>query len=289
MKKLLHALVFAVCGLGGTLSVCSAAYGEDHALLIGGLGGEERYSVEFLDSVTALRTTLVERHGYQAERVRVIAETAPADRHVDSVSSLENIQKEFGRLQALLQAGDSLLVIAVGHGQSDYQETKLNLPGPDLSAQALAALLNVLPNADHQTLVLSFPCSGQFSEVLARPGRVVLASTDGPRQIYHSVMTQYLLQAMQSDAADVNADGAVSLYELFDFLSLQVEGHFTAAGTLQTENPSLDDNGDGKATTLAEGMNAGDGELARVTYIAPKARAVSAGGLPAQREDGVVP
>ena len=289
MNRFLRVLVLTVSGLAGTLSVCSSAYGEDHALLIGGLGGEERYSVEFLDSVTALRTTLVERHGYQAERVRVIAETAPADRHVDSVSTLENIQKEFGRLQTILQAGDSLLVIAVGHGQSDYQETKLNLPGPDLSAQALAALLNALPNADRQTIVLSFPCSGQFAEVLARPGRVVLASTDGPRQIYHSVMTQYLLQAMQSNVADVNADGAVSLYELFDFLSLQVEGHFAAAGTLQTENPSLDDNGDGKVTTLAEGMDAGDGELARVTYIAPAMGAASTNGLKAERDGGIAP
>ncbi|MCC6696249.1 MAG: hypothetical protein IT365_11520 [Candidatus Hydrogenedentes bacterium] len=289
MKRLLHALVLTVGGLAGILSASSSAYAEDYALLIGGLGGEERYSQEFLDSATALRTTLIERHGYHADRVRVFAETAPAERHVDCVSTLENIQREFGRLQTVLQAGDSLLVIAVGHGQSDYQETKLNLPGPDLSAQGLTALLNALPNTDHQTLVLSFPCSGQFAEVLARAGRVVLASTDGPRQIYHSVMTQYLLQAMQSDAADVNADGAVSLYELFDFLSLQVEGHFTAAGTLQTENPSLDDNGDGKVTTLAEGMDAGDGELAKVTYIAPAVRAVSAGGLPAEREGGITP
>jgi hypothetical protein len=34
----------------------------------------------------------------------------------------------------------------------------------------------------------------------------------------------------------------------------------TISSSSQTENPSLDDNGDGKVTTLAEGMDAGDGE-----------------------------
>ena len=265
----------------------SAGLAEDYALLIAGIGGEERYTTEFTDAVTTLRTLLVERHGYDASRIRVLAEVAQPDRPVDGVSTLEGIGQEFDRLQTLVKAEDSLLLIAAGHGQSDYREAKLNLPGLDMSAQALAAMLNKLPNAGHQNLVLSFPCSGQFAEALARTGRLILSSTDGPRQVFHSVMTAYLLQALQTDAADVDADGALSIYEVFEFLSHQVEGHFTAAGTLQTENPSLEDNGDGKVTSLAEGMDAGDGDLARATYITHLGGGVGK-GLQAERDDEAV-
>jgi hypothetical protein len=277
-------LLLCACGLPGTLLATPFAHSENHVLLVAGLGGEERYTAEFTDAITSIRTHLIDRHGYDAQHVCVLAEQSPPDRHIDGVSTLENIQQEFDRLQTFVQPGDSFLLIAVGHGQSDYQEPKLNLPGPDLSAQALAMMLDQLPNGEHQNLVLSFPCSGHFSELLARPGRVLLASTDGPRQIYHSVMTDYLVRDLQTDDADVNADGALSFHELFNHLSRQVEGHFTAAGTLQTENPSLEDNSDGKVTTLAEGMDAGDGELSRRAYITP-ASATFAQDLPAERMD----
>ncbi len=82
-------------------------------------------------------------------------------------------------------------------------------------------------------------------------------------------MTAYRARAFETDLPDANADNRLSIYELYAFLSEQVEGYFISSGSLQTENPSLDDNGDGKVTTLAEGMDAGDGEYARTVLLTP--------------------
>ena len=262
-RKCLVLLAVLACGL-----MARTAPGADYALLAGGLGGEERYSAEFVDSLTAVRRALTEKHGYAPERVRLLAERAEPERKVEALSTLENLTKELERLRGEMGTTDTLLLVLVGHGHSDFQQPKFNLPGPDLTAEALGRMLDALPARD-QRLILAFPCSGHFSELLGRPLRTVLASTDGPRQIYHSVMPRFLAQAFQGDAADADLDGELTMYEVFDFLSQEVEGHFVAEGSLPTENPSLDDNGDGKVTTLAEGMDAGDGENARQARLTP--------------------
>ncbi len=252
----------------------SSAAAEDHVLLIGGLGGEAKYSEEFLKSLGELRELLTKKHGYNAKRVRLLAEAGDDTRKIDAVSTLANIEKEFGRLKAGMSSDDTLLLIMIGHGQSDYRVPKFNLPGPDLSAQALGKMLADLPGQD-QRLILAFGCSGHFTEFISGPLRIVLASGDGPRQIYHSVMPTCLVEALSSNEADFDMDGEITFYEIFDIISEKVEDHFKGMGALQTENPSLDDNGDGEVTTLMEGMDAGDGENAKKTVLAPAPSKIS--------------
>ncbi len=256
-------------GLAAALCLSAAcARGADHVLLVGGLGGETKYETEFAGALSSLRAALVDRHGYNPAHVHVLAAasgTAPAGA---KDSTLESIRATVASIAQEVREGDSLLAVLIGHGQSDFQEAKFNLPGPDMTATVLKELLDAVPCTD-QRVILSFPCSGHFSPSIARMGRTVLASTDGPRQIYHAKMTAYLARAFETDLPDANADNRLSVYELYAFLSEQVEGYFISSGSLQTENPSLDDNGDGKVTTLAEGMDAGDGEYARTVLLTP--------------------
>lgn len=254
-------MVLTLCG------AFPAMAGEDHVLIVGGLGGEEKYQKDFLRTVTTLRSLLVEMHQYDAARVHVLAEDA-ADPAVEASSTVENLKAAFGAVSEQAGPEDTVLLIAVGHGQSDFQEAKLNLPGPDLTPRELAGMLDALPTRN-QRLILLFPCSGQFSETLAAAGRVVLASTDGPRQVYGSAAPRYLLQALSEGAADIDLDGTIDFRELFESLSEEVEGHYKALNAIQLENPSLEDNGDGRVTTLVEGMDAGDGELAESLRFVP--------------------
>ena len=265
------AAFWGLTGWGFLLSfvfALSTAQAADHLLLIGGLGGEEKYSKEFHEALTTIRSLLAEKHGRPAANARLLTDSEATTRGVNAVSTLENVAREFERLRADMRTSDTLLLILVGHGQSDFQEPKFNLPGRDLTASALGRMLDALPAQD-QRLVLAFPCSGHFSQILAHPLRTILASTDGPRQIHHCVMPRYLIEALKTDAADTDHDGAVSFYELFGFLSQEVEGHFVGGDMLQTENPSLEYNGDREVTTLAEGMDAGDGENAKRIRFTP--------------------
>jgi hypothetical protein len=266
--KLTEKATAALMGVMALLLPISQGYAADYVLLIGGLGGGEKYTQEFGQSLTTIRESLVQRHGYSSGNIRLLLEDDTSAFGADQVATRQNIELEFTALKDKLKAEDTLLLILVGHGQSDYREPKFNLPGPDLSAQQLALLLNVLPARD-QRLILAFPCSGHFTEFLGNPQRTILASCDGPRQIYHSVMPRHLVAALESNFLDTNLDNTVDFQELFLYLSDEVEGHYMAAGQLQTENPALEDNGDGEVTTLVEGMDSGDGTNAEGTRFSP--------------------
>ncbi len=261
--------------LAATLCLSTAcARGADYVLLVGGLGGEAKYETEFAGALSSLRSALVEKHGYNAAQVHVLAATSGTAPAGAENSTLESIRATVAQIANEAREGDTFLAVLIGHGQSDFQEAKFNLPGPDMTAVVLKELLDAVPCTD-QRVILSFPCSGHFTPALARTGRAILASTDGPRQIYHAKMTACLAEAFESDLPDTNADNRLSVYELYAFLSEQVEGYFISSGSLQTENPSLDDNGDGKVTTRAEGMDAGDGEYARTVFLTPAPSAAS--------------
>ena len=249
------------------MALSSGAFATDQVLLVGGLGGEPQYTQAFTSALTQIREELVQG-GYDSKCIRTVMETPAGTKGSTEESTLVNLTKEFERLSKELTPADTFLLVMIGHGLSDYQEPRFNLPGPDLTAHVLRGFLDALPATD-QRGILIFSCSGHFSEIMSAPTRTLLASTDGPRQIYAPVSAPYLIKALAKKTADGNADGKVSFTELFDFMSSEVKGHFQAAGSLATETPSLEDNGDGKVTVHAEGMDAGDGARAATVFVLP--------------------
>ncbi|MBI5093885.1 MAG: hypothetical protein HZB26_15780 [Candidatus Hydrogenedentes bacterium] len=271
-----------------SLTLAASAAASDYVILVGGLGGEPKYSDEFAKAVTATRASLI-KGGYGADHIRTLLEKAgplsSGGGAEAAQSTLTNIRSEFERLRTEVSEADTLLLILVGHGQSDYQEPRFNLPGSDLTGHGLVELLSAIPCKD-QRLILLFSCSGHFSEILSSPTRTIIASTDGPRQVYHTVTLPYFLKALDNNGADFNGDNKISSLEMLDYLSEQVKEHFAAAGNLQIEMPSLDDNGDGKITARADGLDAGDGERAGVTILLPAPGRASTAGQTPKEETG---
>jgi hypothetical protein len=253
------------------------ASAKDFALLVGGLGAEEPYKTEFARTLASVRTQITETQQYAAANVRFLADPAGGDYKIDAPPTLENIRKEFDRLATESNTSDTLLLIVLAHGQSDFVEPKINLPGPDLTGKELRALLDAAPPRD-QRAILIFPCSGHFSQILSESDRAILASCDGAREIYHSVEAPFLLQAFQGYLADSNRDGRTTLYELFEFLSRETGNFFESNKIMAIEHPSLDDNGDRNVSILADGKTSrGDGERAKMIQILPAPGASASG------------
>lgn len=240
---------------------------ENRVLLIEGSGGEPKYTTEFVQTLADVRAILVKQQ-YPASKIRFVAEKIDGVSNIDSSPTLENITKEFQTLAADMKTSDSLLLIMIGQGQSDYVEPKFNLKGHDLTAQKLTELLNAIPAVD-QRCILLFPCSGHFSEFLAKPRRAILASCDGPRQIYQTLAPKYFLAAITDQKGDIDKDGAVSLFDIYQYLSREVAGTYQLQGFLQNENPSLEDNANGEPSTTDKGMDDGDGFISKQYRICP--------------------
>ena len=249
--------------LVGSPSIAHA--GERYAVIVTGASGAEVYATKYTQWRAALTATLRDTFKYAPERILVLAEN-----EADGVqkATRENVQRVLGDLRKRLNKDDQLLVLLIGHGTSlDGDEAKFNLVGPDLSAGEWGELLKPLPGrlVFVNTTGASFP----FLRRLAGRGRVVLTATDSAAQQFETVFPEFFIKAFADDAADLDKNGRVSIWEAFTYASNGVRQWFEQKGQLPTERPLLDDTGAGVGR---EAQNPGtDGAVARITYLEPDA------------------
>ena len=164
---------------------------------------------------------------------------------------------------------DQLLVLLIGHGTSlDGDEAKFNLVGPDLSATEWGDLLQPIAGPpglrQHDRRQLSVPAKagGQRPRRADRDRRGGAAVRDRlPRVLHQGVR--------RSDAADLDKNGRVSIWEAFTYASAGVRQWFEQKGQLPTERPLLDDTGAGIGR---EAQNPGTDGASRASPISSPTR-----------------
>jgi hypothetical protein len=247
------------------LPASGASAGDRYALVITGASGGDVYARKYTKWRIDFTQTLREKFHYDPQRVIVLAETADEGAQK---ATRENVRGAFADLRKRMTKDDQLLVLLIGHGTSlDGDEAKFNLVGPDLSATEWGELLRPLPGrlVFVNTTGASFP----FLRKIAGKGRVVLTATDAAAQQFETVFPEFFIKAFNDDAADLDRNNRVSIWEAFTYASAGVRQWFEQKGQLPTERPLLDDTGAGIGR---EAQNPGtDGATARVTYLQPDA------------------
>jgi hypothetical protein len=209
---------------------------------------------------TAMAAALVDRYGFEKERVRVFADEADKTAPQGTAA---NVRSAVAELKKQLTRDDVLLLILLGHGTFDGDVAKFNLVGPDLTATEWAALLTGINGrlVVINTTEASFP----FLEQLSAPNRVVITATHSAAQKYATVFPEYLVKAMGEASSDLDKNGRTSIFELFAAASLAVKQHYEQRGQLMTEHALIDDNGD-RVGRESEAPGP-DGALARTLYL----------------------
>lgn len=262
---LLVALFCALfCGVPGANAASQDAGAESparYALVIAGASGGERYAAEYARATVDLSQMLVDRLRFDPARVLVLREGAGHDREATAAV----LRRVLGTLRRQLRPGDLLFTILIGHGTFDGADAKFNLVGPDLASAEWASLLAGLPGrlVFVNTTASSFP----FLERLAGPHRIVVSATDSAAQRFDTVFAGYFATAFDDEAADIDKNGRVSVWEAFAAAGDAVRRHYQQRGQLATERALLDDNGDGKGRDAAG--QGEDGSLASRTYLDP--------------------
>ena len=160
------------------------------------------------------------------------------------------MQKAFSDLAARAKAADEVFIVLIGHGSFDGQKGSFNLPGPDLSADDYAKLLEPVA-AQRIVFVNTASSSGAFVQPLAGPGRTIVTSTKTGGEKNEPVFAGYFAEAFKDAAADTDRNGRVSVSEAFEYAKAKVTASYAKAGTILTEHATLDDSREGKfAATL---------------------------------------
>ena len=212
---------------------------QTHVLVVSGLGGDPEYTSRFAGWGAALLDAAMEA-GVPAEQARWLAEREEVHPRAAGVARVDAVQAEVAALAGRSSPGDLVLLVLFGHGSAREGEARINLPGPDLSAGELAAMLE--PLRDRRVVVVNAAsASGGFVEPLSAAGRVVITATRSPSENEATRFGGHFIAALAGAEADTDKDGAVSILEAFDYARREVARSFEATGSLATEHALLDD------------------------------------------------
>ena len=241
------------CAAIAFLAIAARSSAEVHVLVVTGVAGDDEHAGQFHRWASALLDAAI-AHGVPADNVVYLADRSQADPRMRGRSSRANVEHAFEELSAT-QPDDEVIVVLIGHGSFDGRSAAFNLPGPDLTAEDYARLLQKI-RSQHVAFVDTSSSSGAFLTPLAGPGRVIVTATKTGGERNETRFPEFFAEAFTSDAADKDHDGRVTLLEAFDYARGKVTEAYQKGGLVQTEHPALEDGADGAfAATMTLGAS----------------------------------
>jgi hypothetical protein len=224
---------------------------ETHLLVITGISGDEEHAKVFHQLATRFIDAAKKRDSVPESNIVYLAEKPGVDPgRIAGPSTKKGIEKAFTELAAKAHPNDEVFVLLIGHGGFDGKTATFNMPGPDFNAADFARLLGKFPT-ERVVFVDTTSSSGGFLSALAGPGRTIVTATKTGGEKLEPRFAQFFVEAYDTDAADRDRNGRISVAEAYEYAKAQVAGAYQKAGTLQTEHATLDDGSEGKlAATL---------------------------------------
>ncbi len=260
--------------------ISTTGFAADHVLIIGGAAGEKSFYDAFWSATSRFHQLLTDEYGYTPEQITFLFEDMGGSEElgiVDTESKREQVLAAFAELAETVQPSDRFLLFMLGHAsRTGRGDMKFNLRGRDITEAEYIALINTI-SAERQILILGFPYSGKLVPQLSKPGRIILTSSS-PNEGYSlkAGFGNVFVDAFSSAANDTDRNGDISLLEAFLSLQARTKAFYEQEGTVQSEHPHLDDNGDRDATRnlAAVAEETDDGALAEKTFLGTRRSAL---------------
>ncbi len=231
----------------GDNGTTSAAAGQ-HVILCGS-GGEAEYSPKFREWGNRLKAVLINKLGVPADHVALLTEPENDTPAPGTATSLENIQALFKGLVTKTTAEDDIYVYLIGHGSHLKEESKFQIPGPDLTSTALDAMLAELPTG-RAIVIDGTSSSAGFINTLTGPNRIICAATKSASEINATEFMRFFIEALEDGSADRDRDERISVLEACEQAAALTGSWYASETLIATEHAILDDNGDGLGTRL---------------------------------------
>ncbi len=234
--------------LSALFLIAGALHATTFYVTVAGLGGEPEYEQRF--TAQAQEIDKLVRGGPDA-RVETLIGQKATKAQVQSV--LSAIAKE-------AKTTDLFVLMLIGHGSFDGVDYKINLPGPDLSAVEMGALLDRIP-ATRQLVVNMTSASGGCRAALEKANRAIITATKSGSEKNATIFARYWVEALRDPAADTDKNETVSALEAFIYAEQKTSQFFETQKRLATEHPTLEDTGQGDGARKPSPEN-GEGLLA---------------------------
>ncbi len=256
----------ALMGMCALVVARAPLQAQTHLVIISGLGGEKKYSDSFATLSSTLAEAASKRFGIPDAEIVWLGEDSVSKRpHYAGQSTKANVERVVGQLATRAGPGDQVAFVLIGHGSGEGENSKISLPGPDLSARDFAQLLARFPTQKVAFINMT-SASGDMLPVLAAPNRVIVTATKSSFERNESRFAQFFIDALTKDVADTDKDGRISLLEAFRYAVVETKRVYESDTRLQTEHAQLDDTGAKTGVAEPDGRT-GQGVLARRFFL----------------------
>ena len=223
--------------------LAGAVRAQTHLVIVSGLGGEKRYSTAFADAASRLADAAAVRYRLPDAEVAWYGEDTVSSRpHYRGQATKTNVERAMAQLATRAAPGDQVVLVLIGHGSGDGEDTKISIPGPDLTARDFAQMLAKFPSQKVAFINLT-SASGDMLPIISGPNRVVITATKSAFERNESQFARFFVDALAKDGADVDKDGRVSLLEAFRYAATETKRVYETETKLQTEHAQFDDVG----------------------------------------------
>ena len=251
-----------------SLALASGLLAQTRALVVTGLGAEPKYQQQFRSLGDRLTKALSTKYGIPAANIAWLGEDSTnASKMYKGRSTAQNIMREIDAMGAVAKPNEQILIVLIGHGSGQADETKFNIPGPDITVKDFNTAL--LRFAAQRVAFLDLTtASGDALGFMSSPNRIVITATKSAYERNESQFARFFVEALDKEgAADVDKDGRVSLLEAYRYAAQETRKSYENDERMLTEHAQLDDDGNGKGSDLPDGRAAGDGLLSRRFFL----------------------
>ena len=234
-------VLMVVAGLAGAARMAAA---QTQVLIVSGLGGEKKFTRAFADLSQRLADALHTRFGIPDSDMVWLGEDSGGEGDRTSAASRPGEHRGRHASQARPRAGPGteLVLVLIGHGSGSMgEESKISIPGPDLTAARLRGAARARSRRS------GWPCSTSRARAATccRCSRRRTASSSRRPRARSSATSRTsrgsFVDALTKDVADTDKDGRVSLLEAFRYAAAETKRFYDNDTRLQTEHAQLDD------------------------------------------------
>jgi len=241
--------VFQRLTVAFAIAVTGSVQAEGYHLVLVGSGGTAEYTTKFQEWGERLRAAIVTQLEAPADQVAVLTETGSVVTEATTGIDRETIAAAFSQLQKKIGPDEDLYVYLIGHGSYIKDESNFHIPGPDLTARELDALLESLGNGT--TIVInSTSSSAGFINELSAPDRIICTATKNVSEVNATEFMRFFIEAIEEGSADRNHDERISVLEACEQAAELTASWYSSENLIATEHAILDDNGDGLGSRL---------------------------------------
>ena len=226
--------IMRLAGRIGVALLCALPAGmalaASQVVVVAGRGGEEQFDTRFTQWSQKVATASVTTTG-DAQRVVKLAGQGSATR--------KKLEAALEAAAASLQSGDQFTLVLLGHGSFDGSEYRLMLWGDDITGTELVTLLDKLPATALQLVVNATSASGAIADKWVRPNRVVITATKSGGERNAPKFGGFWAEALASNEADRDKDGALTAQEAYDFANRKVAEFYKSDAAIVTEHARI--------------------------------------------------